>query len=156
MRDGNFQGAAPLLRRAIALKPEHIASYDALYTVFARLDRYEEALEIADKGISAARRHLKSVPENQDARLYLALLLARIAEADEARTMVEESRRRRPKDGYTAFLSARVHAVLGEVEASMAALEQAQARGFYVQSGLIRNTDLDVLRGRPEFEAIAT
>ena len=155
-RDGNFQAASPLLRRAIAIKPSHIGSFDTLYTVLQRLDRYEEALEIADKGIAEARKHLKEVHDSQEARLHMALLLARIGSDRDSRTVVQEARELRPKDGYTAFLAARVYAVLGDVEEAVEALGQAQARGFYIQSELIRNTDLDVLRGLPEFQALAS
>jgi tetratricopeptide (TPR) repeat protein len=43
-RLGNFEGASPLLQRAIALRPMHVGSYDHLYEVLVRLDRYQEAI----------------------------------------------------------------------------------------------------------------
>lgn len=155
-RDGNYQEAAALLRRSIAIQPTHIGSFDVLYTVLQRLDRYEEALEIADRGIGEARKHLRNVPDNQEARLNMALLLARIGSAEEAREVVQEARDRRPKDGYTAFLASRAFAVLGDVEEAVEALSQAQSRGFFIQGELIRNADLDVLRGLPGFQVLAS
>jgi serine/threonine protein kinase/tetratricopeptide (TPR) repeat protein len=155
-RDGNHKGASPLLRRAIALRPSHIGSYDHLYEVLCSLDRYEEALEIADRGIQAARRNLSRVPDDQDARLHLALLLARMGSRDEALAEVARARELAPKDGFTAFHIACVHSLLGDVETGLAALLEAQARGYYVQSELTRNTDLDALRGREEFQQLLT
>ena len=148
-------GAAPLLQRAIGLNPEHIDSYDHLFFVLQRLDRYEEALGIADKGIAAAKSHLDRVPDNQDARLHLAMLQARMGLEADAREQIEEARRRAPKDGYTAFHASCAYALLGEITLAMELLILAQDRGFYIKSELVRNTDLDVLRGLPEFEELA-
>ena len=59
------------------------------------------------------------------------------------------------KDGYTAFHCACVYALTGDLEEAMASLLQAQDRGFFIQSELVRNRDLDVLRGLPEFQTLA-
>ncbi len=154
-RAGNFKNAAPMFQRAIALKPTHIASYDHLYCVLQRLNRYEEAIQIADQGIGVARQHLAKVPDNQEARLHLAMLQGRMGLADEARAQVAKARELSPKDGYTAFHSACVYAIVGDLPEAVEALNQAQHRGFFIQSELVRNTDLDVLRGLPEFQQLA-
>jgi serine/threonine protein kinase/Flp pilus assembly protein TadD len=155
-RAGNFKNASGLLQRAIALKPMHIASYDHLYSVLQRLNRYEEAIEIADQGIAAARAHLSKIPDSQEARLHLAMLQGRIGLAEEARGHANRAREMFPKDGYTAFHAACVYAIVGDLAESVEALAQAQHRGFYIHSELVRNTDLDVLRGMPEFQQLAT
>ena len=153
-RAGNFRDASPLLRRAIALKPWHIGSYDHLYNVLHRLDRYEEALQVADQGIGAARAHLRELPDNQEARLHMAMLLARLGQSDEARAEVARARQIAPKDGYTSYHAANVLALIGDLDEAVEQLGQAQARGYFIQSELSRNTDLDVLRGLPEFQQL--
>lgn len=153
-RAGNFKNAAGLLLRAIALKPTHIGSYDHLYGVYQRLNRYEEAIETADRGIAAAKQHLASVADNQEARLHLAMLQARLGLADEAREQVAKAREVAPKDGYTSFHSACVHAILGDLPEAMDLLGKAQERGYYIQSELGRNPDLDVLRGLKEYQRL--
>lgn len=154
-REGNFKGASPALQRAINLYPTHIPSYDHLYSVLERLDRREEADEWADQGIAQARRHLDEVPDDMDARVHMALLYGRLGNHTAARRTVEEARQRAPKDAYTLFHSGCVYALLGDLEESIACLTQAQDRGFYVKAELSRNTDLDVLRGLAEFQALA-
>ena len=154
-RTGNFKEASGLLRKATILHPTHIGSYDHLFNVLTRLDRYEEALGIAEDGIQMARRHLLEVEDNQEARLHLALLLARMGSTDEAHTTIAAAREFAPKDGFTAFHSACALCLLNEHDEAMASLQEAQARGYYVQSELLRNSDLEVLRGRPEFEELS-
>lgn len=154
-REGNYKAASPLLRRSIALKAEHIGAYDHLFSVLQRLDRYEEALEVADGGIAAARARLRKVPDDQDARLNLALLLARMDLADDARAELKAAREHFPKDGFTAFHCACVLAVLKDHEQALAALREAQSRGYYIQSELNRNSDFDALRGEPGFRSLS-
>ncbi|MFT5154616.1 MAG: tetratricopeptide (TPR) repeat protein, partial [Planctomycetota bacterium] len=155
-REGNFKHASPLLTRAIGLRATHIDSYDHLYTVLLRLDRYEEAIEVADRGIAAGKKHLKQVPDDQSARLHVAMLQARLGLQDDARDQVTEARKRAPKDGYTAFHSACVFALMGEPTEALELLQLAQARGYYIKTELVRNTDLDLLRGLPEFQELAS
>jgi len=153
-RAGNFKNAAGLLLRAIALKPSQIGSYDHLYGVYQRLNRYEEAIEVADRGIAAAKHHLSAVVDNQEARLHLAMLQARLGLADDAREQVAKARDVAPKDGYTSFHSACVHAILGDLPEALDLLGKAQERGFFIQSELGRNQDLDVLRGMKEYQRL--
>ncbi len=155
-REGNFKEAAGLLQRAKGLRPQHIGSYDDLYIVMTRLDRYEEGLEIADEGIREARRQLSAVPEDQDARLHLAMLLARLGQTEPARKEVAEALKRAPKDGFTAFHASCVYALLGDPSEAMTRLKFAQSRGYYVKSELVRNLNLDTLRGLPEFQELAS
>ncbi len=152
-REGNLKEASPLLRKAIALRPTYISSYDHLYNVLQRLDRYEEAMVIADDGIAAARKHLRTTADDQDARLHLAMLLARMGSDGEAQKEIEAALARAPKDGFTSFLIACVYALLGRVDESMESLLAAQGRGYYVKNE-IRNPEFDILRGLPEFQRL--
>ncbi len=153
-REGNLKSAAPLLRRAIALHPCHIGSYDHLYNVLQRLGRYEEALEVADEGIAAAREELARHKDNQEARLHMAMLQARIGERERAREAVREALELAPKDGYTSYHAALVYAILGDVHDSLEQLTRARNRGFHVQSELHANPDLDPVRGLGEFQEL--
>jgi len=153
-REGNFKAASPLLRRAIALRQTHIGSYDHLYTVLRHLDRYEEALEVADQGIAIARDRLAQVPADQEARTHCALLLGRIGLTKEARAEAQRALNIAPKDGYTLYYCACVHAVIGDSVQALALLKQAQDRGYHIQSELARNADLDPLRGTPQFQSL--
>jgi tetratricopeptide (TPR) repeat protein/predicted Ser/Thr protein kinase len=155
-RAGNYKEAAPLLRRAINLRPTHIGSYDHLHDVLQRMNRYEEAIQIAEAGIAAARAHLAEVPDNMEARLHLAMLLARMGSHDDARSEAFHAREMAARDGYTAFHAACVLAIVGDLPEAIEALKAAQSRGYYIESELGRNTDLDVLRGLPEFKALTS
>jgi tetratricopeptide (TPR) repeat protein/predicted Ser/Thr protein kinase len=152
-RGGNFKGASPLLQRAIALKPNYISTYDHLFYVLQRLDRYQEAIEIADRGIGEAKRQIRRFDNDQDSRMFLAMLQARMGLREDALATLAEARENGPKDGFTSFHTSSVHAVLGNPEEALEALLNAQARGFYIRLEQ-RNSEFDILRGIPEFQAL--
>ena len=152
-RGGNFKGSSPLLQRAIALKPNYISTYDYLFYVLQRLDRYQEAIEVADRGIAEAKRQIQRFDNDQDSRLFLAMLQARMGLRDGALGTLAEAREKGPKDGFTSFHTASVHAVLGNPEEALEALMNAQARGFYIRLEQ-RNSEFDILRGMPKFQAL--
>jgi len=156
-REGNFKSATGLFQRAIGLRPSHIASYDHLYSVLMRLNRYEEALEVADNGIQAARARLAAVKDDLDARLHMAMLYARIEREDDARKQVALAQELAPKDCFTAFHAACVFALLAgpdDLQEAVTLLGHARDRGYYLRSEVPRNSDLDTLRGLPEFKAL--
>jgi len=152
-REGNFKAASPLLQRAIAIRPGYISTYDHLYKVLQRLDRYQEAIETADRGISAARKQLARAADDQDTRVHLALLFARMGARDDALAEVGRALEAGPKDGFTAFHVALVHAVLGNPEESLEFLTSAQQRGYYIRTEQ-RSTEFDILRGLPQFQSL--
>ncbi len=156
-REGNFKNATGLFQRAIGLKPGHIPSYDHLYSVLLRLNRYEEALSVADDGIAAAHTRLAAVEDDLDARLHMAMLYARIAREKDARKQLARAQELAPKDCFTAYHAACVHALLADdadLDEAVVLLGHARDRGYYLRSELARNSDLDPLRGLPEFAAL--
>jgi tetratricopeptide (TPR) repeat protein len=152
-REGNFKAASPLLQRAIAIRPGYISTYDHLYKVLQRLDRYQEAIETADRGITAAKQQLARAADDQDTRVHLALLFARMGSRDDALNEVGRALETGPKDGFTAFHVALVHAVLGNPEESLEFLTTAQQRGYYIRTEQ-RSTEFDILRGLPQFQSL--
>lgn len=155
-REGNHKSAASMLLRAINLNRSHIPSYDLRYSVLQRLDRdrYEEALDVADEGISAARKRLKEAPDDQQARLHLALLLSRLASHEEARRHVARALELSPKDGYVALRAACTYAVIGDTDSALEQLRRARDRGYYIETELRDDPDLDSVRGLDEFDEL--
>ncbi len=152
-RRGNFKEASPLLQRAKGLNPSYISTYDHLYHVLNRVDRYQEAIEVADQGIAAARARLQKVSDDQDARLHLAMLCARMGLRDEATRVLAQAHELAPKDGFTSFHTAIVHCILGDPVEALDALTAAQGRGYFLKCEQ-SNPEFDLLRGLPEFQEL--
>jgi adenylate cyclase len=154
-RQGNYKAGEELLERAAQLRPSHISTFDHWHECLARQGKNEAAFEVGERGIEAAIEYLEQQPDDQDARLHLALLLARLGSWEEARAQAELARRRSPKDGFTLFNIGCVLALTGDEQAALDTLQDAQYRGYYIQSELMSNTDLDSLRELPRFRELA-
>jgi len=70
------------------------------------------------------------------------------------RAEVDRAREAASKDGYTLFNIACVLALLDSLEESLECLREARERGYYVQSELWSNTDLDPLRDMAGFKEL--
>ena len=155
IREGNLQNAEPALRQAIRLRPQYIACYDHLYNVLRNLNRRDEATVVAQEGLRAAGFYLKDVPDDLEARLHMGHLAARLGMEKTALKAAEQSLSLAPKDGYTHFHVATIRALCGDADGALDALRTAQDRGYYLKAEL-GNTDLDLLRGKAGFEALAS
>ncbi|HRV80411.1 MAG TPA: hypothetical protein P5218_03195, partial [Planctomycetota bacterium] len=97
----------------------------------------------------------KDVPDDLEARLHLGHLAARLGDKEGALLAAKQSLQLAPKDGYTHFHVATIRAICGDADGALDALRTAQDRGYYLKSEL-GNSDLDLLRGREAFEALAS
>ncbi len=113
-------------------------------------------MEVGEEGSAAAGKPLPANQAHQEARLHLALLLARLASHDEARKHVQRALEIAPKDGYTSMHAACVYTVTGDYTDAIAQLTRARDRGYFIQVELRNNPDLDVLRDLPDFAELAS
>tara|TARA_R110002126_G_scaffold141942_1_gene287390 strand:- start:55 stop:2151 length:2097 start_codon:yes stop_codon:yes gene_type:complete len=154
VREGNFKSAAANLTQAIVKCPHLIAAYDHLYVAYARLDRQAEAEENAVEGIGAGRKRVQDVPDDMDARMHLGMLYARLGRAKKAREVLAVAREMAPKDGFTAFRSALVLALIGDTADAIDSLYVARDRGYLIQTEVQFSPELESLVGNPEFDGL--
>jgi len=151
-REGNFTNAQDHLEEAIEQRPRYIGPADNLYLVHMRLGVTDSAITVAENGIQNGLEQLIQFPDDQEARTQTALLFARIGRRKEARELIDEARERFPKDGFTNFRIACIHAALGDPEDAVRELTAARDRGYFVRGELLGSTDLEILRGLPGFD----
>lgn len=152
---GNFTAARSHLERAVNLNPHQIGAYDHLWLTLVRLDRREQADEVAVQGSDAATARLAEVPTDLDAQLHLALLQARLGAHERAREAARAAREAAPKDGFVAFHAGLVAAVLGDEAEAVRHLQRALDRGYFVASEIAHNPQFDGLRGRADFQELS-
>lgn len=152
---GNFTAARSHLERAVNLNPHQIGAYDHLWLTLVRLDRREQADEVAVQGSDAATARLAEVPTDLDAQLHLALLQARLGAHERAREAARAAREAAPKDGFVAFHAGLVAAVLGDDAEAVRHLQRALDRGYFVASEIAHNPQFDGLRGRADFQELS-
>ena len=117
-----------------------------------RLGATDPAITVAESGIQGGLEQLIQFPEDQEARTQTALLFARLGRGAQARELIDDARERYPKDGFTSFRIACIHAALGDPDEAVRNLIAARDRGYFVRGELLGSTDLEILRGLPGFD----
>jgi thioredoxin-like negative regulator of GroEL len=93
------------------------------------------------------------VPDDQDTRLHLAMLLARMGLRDECLAELARACRSVRRTASRRSMVAQVHAALGNPEEALQHLLAAQSRGYFVRSEL-RSSEFELLRGMPDFQKL--
>ena len=133
----------------------YISTYDHLYNVLQRLDRYEEAIETADRGHRRRAQAARARRPTTRTRACTWRMLLR----------AHGQPRRGPGGGRAARSSSAPRTAtrpstwrwctrsLGNAEESLEALTSAQERGYYIRYEQ-RSTEFDILRGLPQFQEL--
>ena len=110
---GRFDVAENLLKRAIQIAPKDPALRDALYSVYEKIGRPEEALQTLQQAVS-------EIPDDANLRIQLSRLLCTLHRADDAVASLQPAVQRWPTN-------AKLHAALGYALSNAGKNEQAVA-----------------------------
>jgi Tfp pilus assembly protein PilF len=90
----------------------------------------EHAREAYQKAYLLASQQLVLTPADVQVRKSLALYLAKLGSAEEARMEIEMAIQRAPKDMYVIFYAARVYAVIGDPKRAEIEVKACLALGY--------------------------
>jgi eukaryotic-like serine/threonine-protein kinase len=126
---GLYQQAAAALERAVDLRANDYRAWGNLGDAYTRLDgRGSDAEQAYQRAIQLARRQLAASQDDQDTAALLALYLARVGQADAARSGLA-ALRESTATAETAYIAALAWEALGERTAALDALARAIDRG---------------------------
>ena len=148
---GNFTAARSHLERAVNLNPHQIGAYDHLWLTLVRLDRREQADEVAVQGSDAAAARLAEVPTDLDAQPTSRCC----RRAGRATGPARRLGRGRPRPDGLSPSAGLVAAVLGDEAEAVRHLQRALDRGYFVASEIAHNPQFDGLRGRADFQELS-
>ncbi len=144
---GHPEQAIPVYRQALAIEPGFGFARHQLAHAYVVMGRYAEALPEFER----ANRDIGSTPFSMAS---LAYGLARAGRRAEAEAMLRDFERRRKEGFYPAFVLAKVHVGLGNVEQALDWLELSvdeKLYGYYLPSV---DQVWDPLREHPRFRRV--
>lgn len=156
LRHGDIAKAAELFEKANDVRPNDYQTPLLLSQIYLDLRQESKAIESARRGVAAAERCLELKPGEARA-LYLGCgALVTLGEADKARKWAGRALVLHPEDGPTLYNIACYFANEGLLEKALDCLEKAKLPDWGMAScdWLLRDSDLEPLRGHPRFEAI--
>jgi tetratricopeptide (TPR) repeat protein len=141
---GRFDDAIDASENALALEPLGWRYHQRLGLVLARLERFDEATSRMKRGCRLSNR--------QDACANLAVTEQRAGHEQEAASAAEQAHRL-GESSWGQYNLACYWSLAGNHKRAIDSLQRALALGF-ADSLISSDSDLDNLRGTPEFEAI--
>jgi serine/threonine protein kinase/tetratricopeptide (TPR) repeat protein len=129
-RQGEYEKAIAAYTAAIKLRPNRLLSHGNLGDALRRVGREAEARAAYRTALRLAEGEMKVNPKDPLALASAAMYSAKAGELGAARRHIANARRLAPEDVEILFHVAVVHALAGETEAALDALEQAVQRGY--------------------------
>jgi tetratricopeptide (TPR) repeat protein len=150
---GRFAEAAKAYEQALALDPTAHVNYRNVGDVYQRLNRPEDARAAYAKAIEIANRMLEVNQKDSLTLSQRGLYEAKLGRRAEAERDTGAAAALASADGQVLYNMAVVHALGGQKEAALRALEQALTHG--ASASVARNDDdLRSLHGTPQFEKL--
>lgn len=149
---GNYAEAESMFEEAVAMNPSNFLYHGSLGDVIAiQEDRNSEAKEHYEEAIRLARERLDVNPNDHSSRAQIALYLARIGEADEAREKLRELSETEQLDYYAELSIGMTEFFLGNETAAIEHFQRAIDLG-YPRELLEADPNLDPLSDHPAFQ----
>jgi eukaryotic-like serine/threonine-protein kinase len=152
-RAGRFAEAARALERAVAIVPGDPLLHRNLGDVYRRLGEQRKARDAYLAGVTTAQQLLRVNPRDAGSLALQALCEAKLGRHEEAALHARAAIDLNPADATVHFRAAVAHALGGRDQEALAALEEALARGYSVESARA-DDDLAALSSKPGFAKI--
>lgn len=152
--EGRMPEAAEHFREACALVPE---AYDAWYLLgmcYRRMAETAKARSADLECIEAAKKRLRSHPDDTRAWTMGASVLAELGEPERAAEWVARALAVDRDEPIIAYNAASVYATLGRRDEAFACLEAPVGQGLLDAAWVANDPDLDPLRADPRFAAL--
>jgi serine/threonine-protein kinase len=153
---GRYEDAVPVFEKAVKLEANEYLWWGNLGDGYRWAPgQRAKAAPAYENAIRLARERLAAHADDQDARTYLALYLAKTGNKNAALAEVAKFDAAPTKEAETLFRSAVVHELCGERDAAVATLSAAAKRGYSLKE--IRNEpELLSLRADPRYQTLVT
>jgi non-specific serine/threonine protein kinase len=151
---GLFQEAANLADRALQANGDDYNVYIPLVNSLAALGQKEIAQELRERQSRALEQQLEVVPEDVRGRMLLAASYAAFGKKEDAVRQLKTAVALRPGDSNVLYNAACTYALLERTAEALDMLKKAISSGWSNLEWVMRDPDLTILHGDPEFQRL--
>jgi tetratricopeptide (TPR) repeat protein len=150
---GRYKESAAAYRQAVELKPKEPLYHRNLGDALQKLGARGEATEAYRRAVRLTEEILAVSPEDVNTRARLAVYLAKVGQHSRASREIDRALESNRQSGDLLYRKAVVHALAGDAERALDALEEAIRQGAS-PAAAAEDEDLDVLEKHPRFKQI--
>ncbi len=143
--------AIDLLKKVIELNPDFYTAYSDLQGAHERLGDKEKAEEARRASLEVYPRYLSQHPDDARGHMFFASSLVQNGKNEEGMAEAAKALELSPGDPVMMYNAACFYAVLGEKRLALEWLKNSIASGNENYEWLKRDSDLDTIRGEPEY-----
>jgi len=152
---GKAEKAIHYYEKAYAIRPEDYQSPLLCAQIYCDLGREAEAVDARRRGIRAAEERLDLNPDDLRALYMGANGLVALGEREKGLAWARRAVELEPDEPMLLYNVACIYSLAEQVDAAIACLEKAMERGFAHRLWIEKDSNLDLLRGDPRFQALA-
>jgi adenylate cyclase len=146
--------AIPYFEKSVELKPDNITTYWNLLIPCDRTHDLGRILKWSRIALPLYERHLRLAPDDESTRVRYANLLEFAGEHERALETIKPLAQKQDLDSSSLYNIACLYARIGDSVQALNCLRRAIGAGFREVEAIRRDSDIDPLRGMPEFEAL--
>ena len=152
--EGKLEEAARLYEEASRINPDDYQCAILVASVYMAMGRKAQADVARRRGLDVVEKHLVMHPDDARALYLGAVCLSQFGERERALDWTRRALAADPEDSGVLYNVACGLALLGENEEALRCLENAVKFGFGHKAWLEHDSDLEVLRSDPRFQAL--
>jgi serine/threonine protein kinase/Flp pilus assembly protein TadD len=153
-QEGKSEEAAQLFERACLANPEDYQAPILLSQTYVNLGRMLEADAGRQRSLRIIEKHLEFHPEDARALYLGSSALIQVGQRDRALEWTRRALAVDPEDPAVLYNIACSYSKLGMTDDAIACLEKALEQGEWYKAWAEHDSDLDLIRSHPRFQAL--
>jgi non-specific serine/threonine protein kinase len=154
VQQGKLAEGTQLFEQACRIRPEDYQAPLVVAGVYAGLGRQAESEGCYRRGLQAAEKHLQLYPDDARALYLGATALCQMGERGRSLDWIQRALVMDPDEPMVLYNVACVYALMGKTDEALTCLEKAVTRGYAHKQWIEHDSDLNSLRGHPQFQAL--
>lgn len=154
LMDGKFEKSAQMFEKAFAVRPDDYQAPLLVTQVYRSLGKEAEFREAFERGVRLVEKYLKLNPDDQRALILGANAIWLEGQQERALEWANRALTLDPENPMVLYNLGCFYSVAGMVDESLDCLEKSAEVGAISKEWVEHDSDLDLLREEPRFQAL--